>query len=169
MGYEEYMPISEKHKVPIIVTGFEPVDILQGVYLAVKQLEENRCEVENQYSRLVRRDGNRPAKELIRQVFEITDRKWRGIGEIPMSGYRLKSEFSDFDAEQLFEVAGIQAQESPLCIAGTILRGLKKPHECPVFAKECNPEHPLGAPMVSSEGACAAYFHYARIRTRQEA
>jgi hydrogenase expression/formation protein HypD len=169
MGYEEYEPISEKYGVPIIVTGFEPVDILQGVYLAVKQLEENRCEVENQYSRLVRREGNKPARELIGRVFEITDRKWRGIGEIPMSGYRLKSEFSEFDAEQLFEVAQIQAQESPLCLAGNVLRGLKKPNECPVFATKCNPEHPLGAPMVSSEGACAAYFHYAPNRTHQEA
>ncbi len=169
MGYEEYIPISAKYKVPIVVTGFEPIDILQGVYLAVKQLEEKRYEVENQYSRSVRREGNRAAQQLIHQVFEITDRKWRGIGEIPMSGYRLRQEFSDFDAELLFEVANIQAEESPLCIAGTVLQGLKKPHECPVFGKECNPEHPLGAPMVSSEGACAAYFHYAPIRTRQEA
>jgi hydrogenase expression/formation protein HypD len=169
MGYEEYVPISAKYKVPIVVTGFEPIDILQGVYLAVKQLEEKRFEVENQYSRSVRREGNRAAQQLIHQVFEITDRKWRGIGEIPMSGYRLRQEFSDFDAELLFEVADIKAEESPLCIAGTVLQGLKKPHECPVFGKECNPEHPLGAPMVSSEGACAAYFHYAPIRTRQEA
>jgi hydrogenase expression/formation protein HypD len=169
MGYEEYIPISAKYRVPIIVTGFEPIDILQGVYLAVRQLENKQYVVENQYSRLVRREGNRPAQELIHRVFEITHRKWRGIGEIPLSGYRLRKEFAEFDAELLFKVADVHAEESPLCIAGTVLQGLKKPHECPAFAKECTPEHPLGAPMVSSEGACAAYFHYAGVRMRQEA
>jgi hydrogenase expression/formation protein HypD len=168
MGYDEYIPISAKYRVPIIVTGFEPIDILQGVYLAVRQLENKQHVVENQYSRLVRREGNRPAQELIHRVFETTHRKWRGIGEIPLSGYRLRKEFAEFDAELLFEVADVHAEESPLCIAGTVLRGLKKPHECPAFAKECTPEHPLGAPMVSSEGACAAYFHYAGVRMRQE-
>jgi hydrogenase expression/formation protein HypD len=169
MGYGEYIPLSAKYRVPMIVTGFEPVDILQGVYMAVRQLENKRHEVENQYSRLVRREGNEPARALIHQVFETTDRKWRGIGEIPMSGYRLRKEFAEFDAELLFDVADMHAEESPRCMAGTILRGLKKPYECPVFGKECNPEHPFGAPMVSSEGACAAYFHYARIRSHQEA
>lgn len=162
MGYEEYIPLAKKFRVPIVVTGFEPLDILQGIYMAVKQLEEKRCVVENQYSRSVLREGNIPARNLLHQTFEVTDRKWRGIGEIPASGYRLKEELSAFDAEHLFHVDDIQAEESPICIAGTVLRGLKKPHECPAFGTECQPEHPLGAPMVSSEGACAAYFHYAR-------
>jgi len=162
MGYEEYLPISAKYKVPIVVTGFEPFDILQGIYMAVRQLEEKRCEVENRYSRAVRREGNVPAQKLIHEVFEIADRKWRGIGEIPKSGYRLKKEFSSFDAELLFEVEDIRAEESPRCIAGIVLQGLKKPHECPAFGTECTPERPLGAPMVSSEGACAAYYHYSR-------
>jgi hydrogenase expression/formation protein HypD len=166
MGYEEYLPISAKYKVPIVVTGFEPLDILQGIFFAVRQLEGKRWEVENQYSRAVRREGNIPAQKLIHQVFEVTDRKWRGIGEIPLSGYRLRKEFSCYDAEQIFNVTGVRAEESPLCIAGTVLRGLKKPQECPAFAKECTPERPLGAPMVSSEGACAAYFHYARTSTQ---
>jgi hydrogenase expression/formation protein HypD len=165
MGYEEYLPISAKYKVPIIVTGFEPLDILHGIAMAVKQLEENRSEVENQYSRSVRREGNIPAQKLMNEVFEVTDRKWRGIGEIPNSGYKLRKEFAKFDAEQVYEVADIEAQESPLCIAGSVLRGLKKPNECPAFAKECTPEHPLGAPMVSSEGACAAYYHYGKRKT----
>ncbi len=162
MGYEEYVPIAQRHKVPIVVTGFEPLDILQGVYLAVRQLEEQRWEVENQYSRAVRREGNVPAQTLIREVFQVSNRKWRGIGEIPMSGYRLRDDFASFDAEKIFDVGGVSAEESPLCIAGTVLQGLKKPKECPAFGKECTPEQPLGAPMVSSEGACAAYFHYAR-------
>jgi hydrogenase expression/formation protein HypD len=165
MGYEEYLPISAKYKVPIIVTGFEPLDILHGIAMAVKQLEENRSEVENQYSRSVRREGNIPAQKLINEVFEVTDRKWRGIGEIPNSGYKLRKEFAKFDAEEVYEVADIEAQESPLCIAGSVLRGLKKPNECPAFAKECTSEHPLGAPMVSSEGACAAYYHYGKRNT----
>jgi hydrogenase expression/formation protein HypD len=165
MGYEEYVPIAAKYKVPIVVTGFEPFDILQGIYLAVRQLEEGRFEVENQYSRAVKREGNVPAQNLIREVFEVGDRKWRGIGEIPKSGFRLRNEFSSFDAELLFEVADIRAEESPRCIAGIVLQGLKKPHECPAFAVECTPERPLGAPMVSSEGACAAYYHYSRTLT----
>ncbi len=164
MGYEEYIPISAKYKVPIVVTGFEPFDILQGIFFAVKQLEEGRWEVENQYSRAVQREGNVPAQMLIHQVFEVTNRKWRGIGEIPMSGYRLRKEFYRFDAEQIFNVTNISAEESTLCIAGTVLRGLRKPHDCPAFGKECTPERPLGAPMVSSEGACAAYYHYARTQ-----
>ncbi len=162
MGYEEYLPLAAKYKVPIVVTGFEPLDILQGIFFAVRQLEGKRWDVENQYSRAVRREGNLPAQKLIREVFEVTDRKWRGIGEIPMSGYRLRKEYAACDAEQIFGVTSVHADESPLCIAGTVLQGLKKPRECPAFGKECTPERPLGAPMVSSEGACAAYFHYAR-------
>ena len=163
MGYEEYIPIASKYKVPIVVTGFEPVDILQGIYMTVKQLEEGRCEVENQYSRSVRREGNVAAQQLMSQVFEPTDRKWRGIGEIPRSGLRLNVEFREYDAERLFDVAGIETQESQLCIAGLVLQGLKKPNECSAFRIKCTPEHPLGAPMVSSEGACAAYYHYKAV------
>jgi hydrogenase expression/formation protein HypD len=163
MGYEEYLPIARNYRVPIVVTGFEPVDILQGIHLTVRQLEEGRAEVENQYVRSVRKEGNIPARKLIAEVFEVSDRKWRGIGEIPRSGYRLAPGYTAFDAERIFEVTDIRAQESPLCVAGTILQGLKKPHECSAFGKQCNPEHPLGAPMVSSEGACAAYYHYGRL------
>ncbi len=163
MGYEEYLPLVDKYKVPIVVTGFEPVDILQGIYLTVKQLEEGRCEMENQYVRAVRREGNVEAQKLISKVFEVSDRKWRGIGEIPHSGYRLREEYVAFDAEQIFDVQGVSRDESPLCIAGQVLQGLKKPHDCPAFGRECTPEAPLGAPMVSSEGACAAYYQFARI------
>jgi hydrogenase expression/formation protein HypD len=164
MGYDEYLPIAEEYRVPIVVTGFEPVDILQGIYMTVKQLEEGRIDVENQYARSVRREGNIPARKLLAEVFDTIDRKWRGIGIIPMSGYGLKEEFREYDAEAVFDVGGVTADESPLCIAGQVLQGLKKPHECPAFGKECNPEHPLGAPMVSSEGACAAYYHFRRSR-----
>ena len=160
MGFEEYIPIAKQHGVPIVVTGFEPVDILQGIYMAVKQLEEGRVEVENRYSRSVQREGNRAAQKLLLEVFETIDRAWRGIGVIPESGYQLNSEYAGFDAERLYDVGTIVAQESADCIAGIILRGLKKPVECPVFGTECTPEHPVGAPMVSSEGACAAYYHY---------
>jgi hydrogenase expression/formation protein HypD len=163
MGYEEYVPIAARHHVPIVVTGFEPVDLLQGIYMTVRQLEEGRAEVENQYVRSVRREGNIPAQLLIRRVFRTGNRKWRGIGEIPMSGYHLAPEFEAFDAERRFSVSSITTGESPLCIAGVVLQGLKKPHECPAFGRECTPERPLGAPMVSSEGACAAYYHYARL------
>ncbi len=164
MGYEEYFPIAEKYRIPIVVTGFEPVDILQGIYMAVKQLEEGRHEVENQYSRSVSRAGNVPAQNVIKKIFSVVDRTWRGIGEIPMSGLGLKSEYQRYDAENVFDVANISAQESPLCISGQIMQGLKRPHECSAFGKECNPEHPIGAPMVSSEGACAAYFHYGKLK-----
>jgi len=164
MGYEEYLPLAERFRVPIVVTGFEPLDILQGIAMTVGQLEEERHEVENQYARSVRREGNPAARRLIAEVFEVTDRKWRGVGEIPRSGYRLREEFREFDAALRFDVAHIEAQESPLCIAGMVLQGLRKPHECTAFARECTPEHPLGAPMVSSEGACAAYYHFGRFR-----
>jgi hydrogenase expression/formation protein HypD len=162
MGYWEYGPIAARYRVPIVVTGFEPLDLLQGIYMLVKMLEEGRWGVENQYGRAVTCAGNLPAQQLVRQVFEVADRQWRGIGAIPASGLRLRSEFARFDAEQRFDVGGLAAQESPLCIAGDILRGLKKPHQCPAFCTRCTPEHPLGAPMVSSEGACAAYYQYGR-------
>lgn len=164
MGYEEYFPLAEKYRVPIVVTGFEPVDILQGIAMTIKQLEEKRWEVENQYARSVKREGNIPAKKLLAEVFEVGNRKWRGIGEIPASGYRLSDAYAAYDAEKVFDVGQVMTQESPLCIAGMVLQGLKKPHECPAFRVQCTPEHPLGAPMVSSEGACAAYYHYGRVK-----
>lgn len=163
MGYEEYFPLARRYRVPIVVTGFEPVDILQGIYMTVKQLEEGRWNVENQYVRAVRRQGNVEARKLLDLVFEVTDRKWRGIGTIPQSGYKLKGVFSQFDAENLFDVQQMTREESPLCIAGEVLQGLKKPFECSAFGTDCTPEAPLGAPMVSSEGACAAYYQFARI------
>jgi len=162
MGYWEYEPIAEKYQVPIVVTGFEPLDLLQGIHMTLEALEAGRWGVENQYARLVVREGNQPAQKLVSQVFDVCDRKWRGIGEIPMSGYRLKDEFERFDAEKRFDVGAIEAQEAPECIAGEILVGMKKPHECTAFGTKCTPEHPLGAPMVSAEGACAAYFQYGR-------
>jgi len=161
MGYEEYLPIADEYRVPIVVTGFEPLDILQGIAMTVRQLEASTVEVENQYTRSVRREGNPAARRLLEEVFEVTDRKWRGIGTIPASGYRLREEFAAFDAERVHAVETIEAQESPLCIAGQVLQGVKRPHDCPAFGRECTPEHPLGAPMVSSEGACAAYYHFA--------
>ena len=164
MGYEEYIPIAARYKVPIVVTGFEPVDILQGIYLTVKQLEEGRYEVENQYARSVRREGNVSAKKLLSEVFSTIDRKWRGIGTIPMSGYGLSELYADYDSEKVFGVEEVTADESPLCIAGQVLQGFRKPHECTAFGRECTPERPLGAPMVSSEGACAAYYHFGRLR-----
>jgi hydrogenase expression/formation protein HypD len=160
MGYQEYEPIAAHYRVPIVVAGFEPLDLLQGIYMAVKALEEKRFCVENQYTRAVQREGNRSARALIQQVFESCDRSWRGIGNIPASGYRLRDELAGFDAESRFDVAGVSTGESPLCIAGEILQGHKKPVECPAFGSRCTPESPLGAPMVSSEGACAAYHHY---------
>jgi hydrogenase expression/formation protein HypD len=160
MGYREYEPIAEGYRIPIVVTGFEPLDLLQGIYLALRALEEGRWGVENQYARTVTRDGNLPAQRLMAQVFEVCDRQWRGIGTIPRSGYRLRPDYAAFDAEPRFGVGAVQAQESPLCIAGQILRGVKKPHQCSAFGGLCTPEHPLGAPMVSSEGACSAYYRY---------
>ena len=164
VGYEEYVPIANKYKVPIVVTGFEPVDILQGIYMILKQLEVGNSVVENQYSRSVLRQGNSGAKQLIADIFEVTDRKWRGIGEIAHSGLQLKKDFEDFDAEKLFYVDEVEQQESPLCLAGLVLQGQIKPRDCTAFGTHCTPEHPLGAPMVSSEGACAAYFHYGSIK-----
>jgi hydrogenase expression/formation protein HypD len=160
MGYWEYPPIAAEFKVPIVVTGFEPVDLVEGILKAVKQLEANRHEVENAYGRAVTLEGNKPAQDLINKVFVECDRKWRGIGTIPLSGWRLRDEYAEFDAEQRFAVDNINTKESPLCISGLVLQGRKKPNECPAFGKECTPEHPLGATMVSSEGACAAYYRY---------
>jgi hydrogenase expression/formation protein HypD len=162
MGYEEYFPIAERHRVPIVVTGFEPLDLVQGIAMAVEALEQGRHGVENQYARSVSREGNRPAQKTIREVFEPCDRAWRGIGVIPGSGFRLRAPYAALDAETRFDVGDITAVESPLCIAGQIMKGLKKPHECSAFGTQCTPEHPLGAPMVSSEGACAAYYQYKR-------
>jgi hydrogenase expression/formation protein HypD len=160
MGYWEYPSIATEFNVPIVVTGFEPVDLVQGILSAVRQLEANRAEVENAYGRAVTLEGNRPAQDLINKVFVECDRKWRGIGTIPLSGWRLRDEYADLDAEKRFAVENINTKESPLCISGLVLQGRKKPNECPAFGKECMPEHPLGATMVSSEGACAAYYRY---------
>jgi len=162
MGYWEYEPIAERHAIPIVVTGFEPIDLLEGIHKTVLALEAGRTGVENQYARAVTRDGNRPAQEILERVFEVCDRKWRGIGPIPASGYRLREAYARLDAERRFDVGAVIAEESPLCIAGEILQGLKKPHECAAFGAKCTPEKPLGAPMVSAEGACAAYYKYSR-------
>src|SRR5262249_5596376 len=157
MGFEEYFPIAAKYRVPIVVTGFEPLDILQGLLMCVQQLESGRAAVENQYSRSVRREGNQPAQDLIRKVFRVVPRKWRGGGEIPRSGLGLSQPFAAFDAAEKFGLANTRVSEPAECISGLVLQGLKKPHECSAFGSRCTPEHPLGAPMVSSEGACAAY------------
>ena len=164
MGYKQYEPIASRFHIPIVVTGFEPLDLLEGIHMAVVQLEEGRGEVENQYSRAVYREGNRPAQQRVAEVFEVGPRAWRGIGEIPLSGLRLRQPYQSFDALARFPSAVGHAEESPECIAGLVLQGLKKPHECPAFATRCTPEMPLGAPMVSSEGACAAYYLYGRHR-----
>jgi hydrogenase expression/formation protein HypD len=163
MGYWEYGPIAKKYKVPIVVTGCEPLDILQGIYMCVKQLEEGRFEVENQYTRSVNRKGNQPAQKLIKDVFCVVSRKWRGVGEIAKSGLQLQKAYKDFDAEARFNVGDIVTEESPDCISGLILQGVKKPQECSAFGTKCTPEKPLGATMVSSEGACAAYYRYRKI------
>lgn len=162
MGYEEYPPLARKYKVPIVVTGFEPLDILQGLCMLVGQLEKGGFEVLNQYARSVRKSGNRAAMEVVSEVFEPCRRQWRGIGYIDASGLRLKPDYADFDAENRFDVAAVTAEESPECLAGQVLKGELKPRQCPVFATRCTPESPLGAPMVSSEGACAAYYRYSR-------
>ncbi|RMH74848.1 MAG: hydrogenase formation protein HypD [Calditrichaeota bacterium] len=164
MGYTEYYPIAKKYHVPIVVTGFEPLDILQGIYMCVKQLEEGRAEVENQYARAVREQGNRPAQELVAKVFRVVPRKWRGVGQIPQSGLGFQPEYAEFDAETRFQVGELHAEEPPECKAGLVLQGVIKPIECEAFGTKCTPEKPLGAPMVSSEGACAAYFRYHRER-----
>ncbi len=162
MGYREYEPIAARYQVPIVITGFEPLDLLEGTLMTVRQLEQGRAEVENQYARAVSRDGNLEAQKMINRVFTIANRSWRGIGIIPKSGYRLSYELQDYDAERIFEVQNIQTLEPAICISGQVLRGLKKPHDCPAFGKECTPQTPLGATMVSAEGACAAYYNYGR-------
>jgi hydrogenase expression/formation protein HypD len=162
MGYWEYTPIAEEFSVPIVVTGFEPLDIAQGILLTVKHLEAGKSQADNAYKRAVTYEGNKPAQEIIRRTFKDCDRKWRGIGIIPDSGWCLRPEFGDFDAVKRFEVGDIQPEESPVCIAGLILQGLKKPLDCPAFGNPYVPENPLGATMVSAEGACAAYYRYGR-------
>ncbi|MBN1666728.1 MAG: hydrogenase formation protein HypD [Anaerolineales bacterium] len=162
MGYWEYLPIAARYQTPIVVTGFEPLDIAQGILETVRLLEAGRVEVGNAYARAVTEAGNQPAQKVISQAFRECDRNWRGIGLIPMSGWCLQPELAAFDAERRFDVAAIQPQESPLCIAGQILQGLKKPHDCSAFGVQCTPETPLGATMVSAEGACAAYYKYGR-------
>ena len=163
MGYTEYEPLSIRYRVPIVVTGFEPLDILQGVLMCVNQLESGRNEVENQYARAVRREGNLPARQILQEVFTVIPRKWRGLGEIPASGYGLSEPYHLFDAERRFQVRDQTVAESAECISGLILQGVKKPHECPAFGTRCTLEHPLGATMVSNEGACAAYQRYRRL------
>ncbi|MFH1198430.1 MAG: hydrogenase formation protein HypD [bacterium] len=160
MGYAEYERISNKHKIPIAITGFEPLDILLGISSVISQLENGSYEVENKYSRAVTAKGNESAKERMMEVFEVTDRKWRGIGMIPNGGLKLRNQYSEFDAENLFDLHSINSEEASECIAGKVLQGIAKPFECSSFGIGCTPEHPLGAPMVSSEGACAAYFRY---------
>ncbi len=165
MGWDEYDPIAKKYEVPIVITGFEPMDVLDGILHTVKQLEAGTHNVENRYTRIVEQGGNQPAQNLIKDVYEIANRKWRGIGEIPVSGFKIRSKYAAFDAELKFSVGSIQTEEPEACISGVILQGLKKPHDCPAFGKECTPQNPLGATMVSSEGACAAYYKYQRILT----
>ena len=169
MGTGEYEPIAALYKVPIVITGFEPLDLLQGILMTVRQLEEGRAEGENAYGRVVTPAGNPSARALVGDVFEVCDRKWRGIGIIPKSGLRLSYEYRDHDAEKIFELDDLETRESPLCISGQILKGLKKPKDCPAFGKACTPDTPLGATMVSSEGACAAYYACGRHLELKEA
>jgi hydrogenase expression/formation protein HypD len=162
MGFREYESICDRYRVPVVVTGFEPVDLLEGILMSVRQLEAGRSAVENQYGRSVTAEGNVAARRVVEEVFEIADRKWRGVGTIPKSGYRLRYEYRAHDAERLFDVGGIATLEPSACISGLVLRGLKKPHDCPAFGRACTPETPMGATMVSAEGACAAYYQYGR-------
>jgi len=168
MGYWEYPPLADRFHIPIVVTGFEPLDLLDGIRRAVLQLERGEARVENAYERVVRYAGNLEAQQLLARVFEVTDRAWRGIGVIPKSGWRLNTDYCEFDAELRFQIRGIHTQESALCHAGDVLRGAIKPAACPAFGKECTPRHPLGATMVSSEGACAAYYNYGRFLSAEE-
>jgi hydrogenase expression/formation protein HypD len=163
MGTGEYPALAEKYRVPIVVTGFEPLDILEGIRQTVVQLEAGRHEVQNAYPRAVRAEGNVPAMAMLRDVFEVTDRTWRGIGMIPDSGWRLSERYREYDAELRFQVTDVHTEESSLCRSGEVLQGLLKPHECAAFGKQCTPRNPLGATMVSSEGACAAYYAYRRL------
>ena len=163
MGNTEYHPISAKYKVPIVVTGFEPLDVLQGILMVIRQLEQSKSEVENQYARIVREDGNPDAQKVIDEVFEVRNQMWRGIGEIPDSGYAVREKYAEFDATKKYNVTIEEAAENPECISGQIMKGIKKPFECSQFGKTCKPTNPLGAPMVSSEGACAAYYHFSGL------
>jgi hydrogenase expression/formation protein HypD len=163
MGYWQYPPLASRHHVPIVITGFEPLDVLDGIRRAVKQLEVGQSFVENAYARVVSEEGNRPAQELLGRVFKVCDRAWRGIGVIPQSGWRMSDPYADFDAECRFNVGSIETCESHLCRAGEVLQGAIKPHQCEAFGKQCTPRTPLGATMVSSEGACAAYYNYGRF------
>jgi hydrogenase expression/formation protein HypD len=160
MGMDEYYPVAEKYKCPVIITGFEPVDLLQGILMAVQQLENGTYKVENQYTRYVQREGNHMAQQTIHQVFDVCDRSWRGLGTITQSGYEVNERYKKYNARLKFKLNLPEASENKACISGSIMKGLKKPKECPNFGTACKPEHPLGAPMVSSEGACAAYYHY---------
>ena len=168
MGYWEYEPLVEKYQVPIVITGFEPLDILQGIRRIVSQLEAGQAEVENAYPRAVTFEGNKPAQTVLADIFEVTDRAWRGIGDIPHSGWRLGEKYRNYDAEIKFAVADIYTQESSLCRSGEVLQGLIKPNQCAAFGKTCTPRNPLGATMVSSEGACAAYYQYGRFMDSQQ-
>jgi hydrogenase expression/formation protein HypD len=163
MGIHQYFPLVEENKLPIVITGFEPVDILQGIVMLVKQLESGIHKLENQYGRFVSDEGNVDAQKILQNVFTIVDREWRGIGTIPLSGYELNEVYAAFDANKKFDITIDKVEESKECIAGEILRGVKKPMQCPQFGKGCTPLKPLGAPMVSSEGACAAYYHFSSI------
>lgn len=163
MGMEEYYPLVDKFNIPIVVTGFEPVDLLQGILMTVQQLENGEAKLENQYSRMVKRAGNPDAQKMMFEVFEVTDRMWRGMTTIPNSGYQVREKFKTFDANQKFSISIAEAPENETCIAGDIMKGLSKPNDCPNFGKSCRPETPLGAPMVSSEGACAAYYHFSGL------
>jgi hydrogenase expression/formation protein HypD len=165
---EEYYPIAEKYKTPIVVTGFEPVDLLQGILMAVQQLEHGEYKVENQYARTVQKEGNLLARETIDEVFETGNRSWRGIGEIPMSGYEVNEKYRNYNARIKFSLANTVADPDNGCISGEIMKGQKKPCQCPHFGRGCSPEHPIGAPMVSSEGACAAYYQYQQPQTEAE-
>jgi hydrogenase expression/formation protein HypD len=159
-GFEDYEALARDHRLPVVVTGFEPADLLEGILLAVRQLESGRAEVENQYARAVRREGNPQARQVVSEVFEAADREWRGLGVMPGGGLRLRAKYATFDAQNRFQIAGIAHKPPVLCHAGDVLLGRLRPPACPAFGRECSPAHPLGAPMVSSEGACAAYFHY---------
>lgn len=169
MGMDEYHPIAEKYKTPVVITGFEPLDLLQGILMTVLQLEKGEYRVENQYARSVQREGNPLARQTIEQVFTVCDRQWRGIGDIPKSGYDVRERFKKYNARVKFGLEPKHATENGSCISGEIMKGLKKPVQCPHFGKACKPEHPIGAPMVSSEGACAAYYYYATANTKQTA
>jgi len=168
MGYWQYPPIAEKHRVPIVATGLEPLDIMEGLRRTLLQLERGEAQVDNAYERVVTHDGNGPAQKLLSEVFEVCDRAWRGIGVIPASGWKLREAYREFDAEHRFAITDVHAVESPLCHSGDVLRGALKPNQCPAFGKQCTPRHPLGATMVSSEGACAAYYNYGRFIAVEE-